>query len=161
MSTKTKIIGVVALFIVTVVATLIGSNWWTRATDKKKRAEYDAAAAVSKQINDKLRVERDAAIKAGDDAEQRALEAHQKIAGLEAEFAKFGAAGAAAVKRQEDAAKKYEAEKTSIRASTDACALCRNLCSERAAQSTADNDVSCAANYCDQYCAVATASPGP
>lgn len=152
-------IGVVIL--VTIGATIIGTNLYTKRTDQKKRAEFDAALAVSKQINEKLRQERDEAIKKGDEHQALAEKETQKVAGLQAELARFGAAGAAAVKRQEDAAKTYEKDKTDIRSSTDACALCNWLCDERAKQSTDELDYRCPADYCGQYCQQAQATPAP
>lgn len=152
MFNRNNLIALAVVVVLTIGLTLLAANWYTRATDKKKRAEFDAALAVSKQINDQLRKERDEQAKRGDEAAERAAKLETQVPGLQAELAKFGAAGAAAIKRQEEAAKQYEKDKTTIRNSTDACALCQWLCTEREKQSTADVDLRCPADYCQQYC---------
>jgi len=153
MFTKQSIIAFVVAVLLVSGLTIFLYDRWVKATDVKRRAEFDAERAVSKQITDTLRQERDEQKRRADEAEQRALVATEKVAGLQAEFAKFGAAGAAAIKRQEEAAKQYELDKTSIRNTVDACALCQSMCAERERQSTADNDLRCSPTLCQQYCA--------
>lgn len=121
-------------------------------TDSKRRAKFDAERQVSKQIIDKMRQDLAAENARADEAEQRAQKGEAKAQGLEAELDQFGARGDAAIKRQEEAVKNFDVQKTAIRNATDPCVLCRELCAEREKQSTADFDVRCAPDYCATIC---------
>lgn len=141
----------IALVVLAVVSAGVARFTHSRAVQKYQK-DKEAYTKQVDELTKKLIAEKARA----DEHEQQALVLSKQVPALEAELARFGAAGQKAVERQEQAKVKYEAEVNTIRGNNDACVLCRNLCAERASLSDINDparDYRCAANYCDTACA--------